>query len=470
MPTFLSVVRAKYEHKKGSEDGGELVGGDKTGAKQKLATLARVFVPDCAIDSPGAEGEIAVHCGAIRELDISGNAFNNWDPVLAIAVQLPSLTWLGLDRLPLEPLDVLPDSFTKALGGLTTLCLSSTKLQWEQLLLLTGAMPKLEELHFSNNGIQTLKVSSGASPSAALPKLQRLFLESNGLTSWTSVEPLGMLPELTLLNLNNNGIGSIPKPSSSGFDKLCHLMLRANPINDWTTIDALNGFPSLKEARLAELPLTEGMSGAAARRVVIARVAKLVGLNGSEVRTREREDAERFYLRQVAEEYPVGGLPADAVHTPEPEIEAVDEYGRPLGPKPITTLRVPSTEEWDALQARHPRWAALLVHHGVHVTRTVTQATGGVIANELLEINMRSTSAEAAHIPTVTRKLPGGLPLKSVKLIACQLFKLEPTKQVMLYSPPGQDKDIPEPLEDDSKSLAELGVVSGGTIIIDDKS
>ena len=29
--TFPSAVRAKYEHKAGSTDGGELVGGDKTG-------------------------------------------------------------------------------------------------------------------------------------------------------------------------------------------------------------------------------------------------------------------------------------------------------------------------------------------------------------------------------------------------------------------------------------------------------
>ena len=81
---------------------------------------------------------------------------------------------------------------------------------------------------------------------------------------------------------------------------------------------------------------------------------------------------------------------------------------------------------------------------------------------------MRATSAEAAHLPMVSRKLPGGLPLKSVKLIACQLFKVEPTKQQMLYCPPGQDKDIPELLDDDGKSLAELGVVSGGTIVVDE--
>ena len=38
----------------------------------------------------------------------------------------------------------------------------------------------------------------------------------------------------------------------------------------------------------------------------------------------------------------------------------------------------------------------------------------------------------------------------------------------LLYCPPGQERDIPELLEDDTKSLADLGVVSGGTIVVEE--
>ena len=82
---------------------------------------------------------------------------------------------------------------------------------------------------------------------------------------------------------------------------------------------------------------------------------------------------------------------------------------------------------------------------------------------------MRSLVAESAHLPAATRKLPGGLPLKSVRLIACQLYKLEPSKVMLLYAPPGQENDIPEELDDDAKSLSDMGVVSGGSIVIDEK-
>lgn len=53
-------------------------------------------------------------------------------------------------------------------------------------------------------------------------------------------------------------------------------------------------------------------------------------------------------------------------------------------------------------------------------------------------------------------------------MISCQLFKVEVIRQQLLYSPPGQEKDIPEILDDDSRTLAEFGVVSGGTIIIEE--
>ena len=81
---------------------------------------------------------------------------------------------------------------------------------------------------------------------------------------------------------------------------------------------------------------------------------------------------------------------------------------------------------------------------------------------------MRAISAESAHLPAAVRKLPGGLPLKSIKLIACQLFKVEPTRQQLLYQAPGDEKGIPEPLDDDLRSLSDFGVASGGTIVVEE--
>ena len=202
-----------------------------------------------------------------------------------------------------------------------------------------------EQVHFSRNRLVSLRLTPSPSTSiTALTRLQSLYLEANALSSWEDVAPLGELPSLALLNLNFNQLRSVPTPEAGGgFLTLRHLMLRGNPLDSWASIDALDLYPKLTEARLAELPLTSSMSGAAARRVVIARMAKLRSLNGSEVRTREREDAERFYLRQIAQEYPDGGLPADAVVYPDVDNEAASVSVSSLS---IGRLFAPSTPQF----------------------------------------------------------------------------------------------------------------------------
>ena len=251
MPTFVEAVRSKYEYKKSEDNAAEagsygVVGGEKTGKKQALDVLTNVYVPSAGIDSPGADGEIGSTCGAITELDIGGNGFVSWPPILAIAVQLPKLHWLGLDKMPLAPLASLPDNFGTAVGGLRTLWLDGTGMAWEQLLFLASAMPLLEEVHFSSNQVSTLQPSSAEVPVAAsaLPKLHSLYLEGNAISRWEDLEPLGALPALTQLNLNFNQLVSVPPPppahagaggvgavSGTPFSTLRHLMLRRNKLD-----------------------------------------------------------------------------------------------------------------------------------------------------------------------------------------------------------------------------------------------
>ena len=45
---------------------------------------------------------------------------------------------------------------------------------------------------------------------------------------------------------------------------------------------------------------------------------------------------------------------------------------------------------------------------------------------------------------------------------------MEPTRQQLLYQAPGDEKGIPEPLDDDLRSLSDFGVASGGTIVVED--
>ena len=398
---------------------------------------------------------------------------------MKIATQLPALTSITLDKIPLAPLDVLPDGFATTFAKLATLCLNDTGMAWGQLLLIAGSMPALTELHFASNKVASLQPPTGADVVASLGGVHSLYLEDNLLDSWESVLPIAQLPKLSLLNLNHNQIASVPPhagDASAGFGVLKHLMLRANPIKEWASIDALDTFPQLTEMRLAELPLIKDSSGAVARRTIIARLGKLVALNGSEVRVRERDDAERFYLRAVAQEYPEGGLPKEAViektkggaGAPAADISSgrrprtrggrrvrpVDEYGRPLpapgvrgGPpggggealrpqKACPRLSFACRRQRSGRSCSRCTRAGRIAAPGTHASISGgTKASGGVIANELIEVTMRSLVAETAHLPAASRKLPGGLPLKSVRMIACQLYKL---KVMLLTRRPGR--------------------------------
>ena len=108
-------VRAADELRGSGKGGGELVGGEKVGRKQALDQLTRVFLPDAGVRSAGAPNEISEVCPSIEELDLEGNPLESWEPVVAIAVQLPQLHWLGLNRLALAPLAALPDGFARGL-------------------------------------------------------------------------------------------------------------------------------------------------------------------------------------------------------------------------------------------------------------------------------------------------------------------------------------------------------------------
>lgn len=56
--------------------------------------------------------------------------------------------------------------------------------------------------------------------------------------------------------------------------------------------------------RLQDAPVVRGIGASVARQILIARVGKITALNGAAVNRREREAAERYYLRHSIEHYP----------------------------------------------------------------------------------------------------------------------------------------------------------------------
>jgi hypothetical protein len=189
------------------------------------------------------------------------------------------------------------------------------------------------------------------------PALKTLNLSENPLGDWGQVYALAHLPSLTWLLVADCGIAEVwaaedekdaeaaaaaaaGGPSGGGdgdgaapfvpaFARLEQLSLTGNPVASLSSVDALDAFPSLAALRLTHTDLAvaaaanttdstaTGSAAAAAaasssssssaaalgpseaRQVLVARCPRINMLNGSEVRVREREDAEKAYARRV---------------------------------------------------------------------------------------------------------------------------------------------------------------------------
>ena len=65
---------------------------------------------------------------------------------------------------------------------------------------------------------------------------------------------------------------------------------------------------------------------------------------------------------------------------------------------------MPQTDAWLTLEASHPRWRVLLVKHGEQ--RAAGPGGGGAgstLAAELIDLTLRSTAADSAHIGAQAR-------------------------------------------------------------------
>jgi hypothetical protein len=88
---------------------------------------------------------------------------------------------------------------------------------------------------------------------------------------------------LEKLILNQNRIRTIPKPQDSEFKTLKAISISQNLIDNWLSITSFHLLPALDNLRCTGNPLTATLGSAVARYLLIAHIAKLTTLNGSEV-------------------------------------------------------------------------------------------------------------------------------------------------------------------------------------------
>ncbi|KXZ50051.1 hypothetical protein GPECTOR_18g31 [Gonium pectorale] len=400
----------------------------------------------------------------------------SWEQVLRVAPQLPSLEELHLCGNAIPRLTPPPTAAAEAPAGAGAGAGAEAASQPE----VGGEAEGPQEVPSTSgrDGGDDDDDEAGAHRLAALfPNLQVLTLEEVGLTGWTSLALLRRLPALARLHLGGNtGITHVAYPdpdpgpapaaapppsdgaagaaaesapaaagaaaaaaagSGASFPRLSSLYLGGCGVADWRSVDQLDRFPALAEVRLTGNPVL-AQSRTGGRFEVIGRVARLAGLNGAEVRPRERRDSELRYLQHIAAEMEAAGA---------------DEAARA------------------AVRAAHPRLRELMAAHGSVLATAARGGPGGSsLAASTVELKLTCVAAAAhAKMGTQVKKLPRSTTVAALRMLCEKLFKVPSARMSLFLRAPGEP--LPEDIgggDCEDRGLGFFGVQDGYEVLIDE--
>ncbi|XP_027092238.1 tubulin-folding cofactor E [Coffea arabica] len=417
----------------------ELLGKEKIQNKlSRFEELTGVSLSFLGVSSPGPSGQISNTLPNLKQLDLTGNLLSDWKDVGIICKELPALEVLNLSHS-----SMLHDTVEiPKLHNIRILVLNHIGINWKQVEMLKDSVPCIEELHLIGNNIKEITLSSSMRVEG-FDYLHLLNLEENCLADWNEIMKLSKIKSLEQLLLNKNSLNEIwyPEHSTSDgagnesvgrnfkpFQSLHCLLLGGNNIKDLASVDSLNSFPSLIDIRLSENPVSDTGKDGVPRFVLIARLANVKILNGSEVSPRERKDSEIRYVRLVMTKY---------------------------------------NDNVEELMRLHPRFAELKRFHGIEDVKAPIGVFGPQkMSSGLISVTLKCVGSSIGEKQPLTKKLPSTTTVGKLKNLCESFFKLKSVKPKLFLQEEGTP--LPTLLDDDMASLMEIGVGNDSTILVDE--
>ncbi|CAN6475515.1 unnamed protein product [Victoria cruziana] len=418
----------------------QLLGKDKVQDKfGRLEELEHASLAYLGVSSPGPPHAIRGVIPNLKHLDLTGNLLSQWKDVNSICEELTAL----------EVLDLTNNRMSHDVSGMLSfrnihiLVLNNCGITWKQVDVLKHSLPTIEELHLMSNGLTRFQAESHTLPCPYMEgfeHLRILNLEDNLIDLWDEIMKFSQLKSLEQLHLCKNNLKSIsypaPRPNHDSvhgepFKNLFCLLLGSNKIEDLATVDSLNHFPNLRDVRLSDNPIADPAKGGFQRFILVARLANVTVLNGSEVNWKERKDAEIRYVRLV-----------------------------------MANMQLDKQEE---IREKHPRFFELKKLHGIDDEKQSSASAGPQkMASGLIPITLQCIGATISEKPTLTKKLPATTTVGKLKVLCVSFFKIKSVKPRLFLQEESQP--IPLLLDDDMDSLADLRLGSkGGTILVDEE-
>ncbi|XP_029204560.2 tubulin-specific chaperone E-like isoform X2 [Acropora millepora] len=342
-------------------------------------------------------------------------------------------------KLPSAPETLLPSFST-----VKVIFLNRMQFEWYEVEVIVSMMPSLKELHTCHNCLRNLSKKDGqVSGLQRLQNISLLNLQGNQFSDWGVILKLGHLPKLNQLILNDNGITKVELGnkvteeygSQCLFPALRSLYLSENKISEIQSVNELNHFPSLMELKFKGNPVFQEETTFASRQELLARLPSLTSLNGSPVNSKERETAERAYLKKYAQAWlDAGG-------------KVTEEQASVLKPMFVEL---------------HPRYAELVKVHGVPPEAERTQKTSKTLKDSLISVTI--TCPDVPDKKSVLRKLPGTMTIGKLKGLLYRLFKVDITDQQLYCVDSKLGREVE--LDDDLRQLSFYSVRNGDTIYL----
>ncbi|KAJ3822625.1 hypothetical protein F5880DRAFT_1613617 [Lentinula raphanica] len=448
--SFLQALKAKYiEDFHGSASMEKVTLGSSNGAIEveavnldkirnkfaKLGRLREVSLENECVSRVDESGSIRETCPNIRGLDLSANLFSTWNVVADIAVELPVLQRLALNRnrFAEDALDSV--RMTSSFQNLTELQLNGTLIGWRQMQQVTSFMPKLISVELGSNRLCQLRNEDTPNTPSSIRSIN---LEGNQCKIWTHIcQSVSAYKQLERLILTSNEIDSIPLPTDDSFvlKELKHISLSSNGIKRWNDLDALTKWsPSLTSLAIIGNPLVEsGEDMRYSRPFIIARIPTLTILDSTAVSTKERTDSELLYLSYISQRL------------------GLDE----------------ANSSMTGIMREHPRLKELLDKHGTGPSISPSVTHQDRLRSKLIEVQVQKLSACAPSEkdewkdPVTVRVLPT-MTLRIFDLKLCKTLSIDKSSRCSLWLKMNDNSWAK--MTDMSQDLAWLGIESGSQI------
>ncbi|OZC07460.1 hypothetical protein X798_05516 [Onchocerca flexuosa] len=230
-------------------------------------------------------------------VDLAWNKLSSWEEIIAI-FSLPRLEVLNLGYNPLQSFLTVP-SFPLAMN-LELFILNGTDLPMSTVRRLLNKMPKLKELHLSEN--RNLKNRFDVSDEVMSISLESLHVSKCDIEYWETVISLWrFFPNLVSLSLCENPIRytscKMKTNDLNCLNGVRRLSLNKCLIDNWSSIEHLADINTLQDLRIIAIPLWKEYTNDEHFHLIVGRIPQLKILNGSVISAEQREQSERFLIR-----------------------------------------------------------------------------------------------------------------------------------------------------------------------------